>query len=79
MLKQLLFDANKLEELAHMEGFEDSTEMILQFGYGDYIPAICMNEDCEATYNYEPDQDKGWCDECETNSVKSCLVLAGLC
>ena len=42
------------------------------------VPAICMNVNCNATYEYEPDQDRGYCEECKTNSVKSILILAGM-
>ena len=41
-------------------------------------PAICMNEDCNATYDYEPDQERGWCEKCNTNSVKSILIIYGV-
>ena len=41
-------------------------------------PAICMNEDCDYVCEMEPDQDRGWCDECSTNTIKSALVLAGI-
>lgn len=53
-------------------------EMLEKATYDSVVPSICMNKNCNATYLYEPDGDKGWCEECETNSVKSCLVLAGL-
>jgi hypothetical protein len=41
-------------------------------------PAICMNEDCDYVCGMEPDQDRGWCDECSTNSMTVALVLAGV-
>jgi len=40
------------------------------------VPAICTN--CDATSYMEPDQEKGFCENCGNNSVVSCLVLAGL-
>jgi hypothetical protein len=42
------------------------------------VPSICMNPDCNATYEYEIDQDRGWCEECRSNSVKSIMILAGI-
>ena len=42
------------------------------------VPGICMNFSCSNVYEYEPDQDKGWCDCCASNTVKSGLILAGL-
>jgi hypothetical protein len=37
-----------------------------------------MNEGCDYTTDMEPDQDRGWCDECGTNSMTSAMVLAGV-
>jgi hypothetical protein len=37
-----------------------------------------MNPSCSNVYEYEPDQDKGWCDCCASNTVKSGLILAGM-
>lgn len=48
------------------------------FGDDAGVPAICMNENCNATYEYEPDQTRGWCEECQANSVKSALILMGV-
>lgn len=67
----------KLERLAEIEGMSVA-EMLREATFGDIAPAICVNNDCDYTTSMEPDQDKGWCEECKTNSVKSCLILAGL-
>jgi hypothetical protein len=42
------------------------------------FPAICVG--CEAVYEtgFEPDQDAGWCEDCQGNLVKSILILEGL-
>jgi hypothetical protein len=37
-----------------------------------------MNPDCGYTSEVEPDQQEGWCEECEVRSVRSGIVLAGL-
>ena len=39
-------------------------------------PSICTN--CGYITNMEPDQDRGWCESCEKNTVVSCLILAGI-
>jgi hypothetical protein len=36
-----------------------------------------MNDGCDYTADMEPDQDRGWCEACDTNTVASALVLAG--
>ena len=65
---------SKLETLSEIEGL--SVEEMMGIGLTDGgCPSICMNEGCDATYDYEPDSTTGWCDECETNTVKSAIEL----
>jgi hypothetical protein len=67
----------KLAKLLEAEGF-DTFEDLAQAVVGDSVsPAICVNEDCNFTCEMEPDQHRGWCEECRTNSMQSALVLAG--
>lgn len=73
----MTLEQDKLELLADVEGYESVQEM-LEEATDSVVPAICMNEDCDYTEGMEPDQDEGWCADCETNTVKSCLVLAGI-
>lgn len=68
----------KLRRLRDLEGYDNTMEFLEAVGYDGIVPAICMNDGCDATYEYEPDQDRGWCDECVTNTVKSALILAGV-
>jgi len=37
-----------------------------------------MTEGCSYTCEMEPDQDRGWCEECRSNTMKSALILAGV-
>lgn len=67
----------KLNLLADIEGM-DVMEMLEQASFDGIAPGICMNPDCEYTTNVEPDQDQGWCELCESNTVESCLMLAGV-
>lgn len=69
---------SKLNELADQYGFEDEMQMLEETAMSSCVPAICMNPDCDYTTDMEPDQDQGWCELCGTNTVKSCLVLAGI-
>ena len=65
---------SKLETLSEIEGM--SVEEMMETGLTDgRCPSICMNEGCDATYDYEPDSTNGWCDACETNTVKSAIEL----
>jgi len=68
----------KLAELLEIEGCDEITELAEAVFSNSVSPAICMNEGCSFTCEMEPDQDRGWCEECCTNSVASALVLAGL-
>jgi len=68
----------KLEELAVIEGFDDSMEMLESAMADSVCPGICINEGCDYTCEVEPDSDSGWCEECEANTVSSCLMLAGV-
>jgi hypothetical protein len=68
----------KLAQLIEIEGY-DSVEALLEAVLSDSVsPAICMNEGCDYTCEMEPDQDRGWCDECRTNTMKAAPMLAGL-
>jgi len=68
----------KLTKLLEIEGFatfEELAEMVL---FDSVSPAICSNPDCSYTCEMEPDQGRGYCEECHTNTIVSALVLAGL-
>lgn len=70
---------SKLGQLLEMEGL--SLDEIMEeslFGASIGVPAICMNECCDFTAEYEPDSEDGWCDECGDNTVKSALILGGM-
>ena len=68
----------KLAKLIEIEGY-DSAEELLAAVFSDAVfPAICMNEDCNFSCEMEPDQDRGHCEECHTNTMTAAPVLAGL-
>ena len=68
----------KLDQLVESEGF-DSLDELLEAAIGDSVsPAICLNDGCDYTTEMEPDQDRGFCEACGTNTVASALVLAGI-
>lgn len=68
----------KLQLLAELEGFDNITEMLKAAVFDSVAPSICMNANCDYTAEMEPDQREGYCELCETNSVKSCFILAGV-
>lgn len=69
---------NKLAYIVTAEGF-DTLDHLLEAIITDSVsPAICMHADCNYMQEMEPDQDRGWCPECSTNSMKAATVLAGV-
>jgi hypothetical protein len=71
------FRKDKLRQLAKAWGLTVE-ELLAGWAHDSVVPGICMNEDCEYTTEYEPDQREGWCDACGTPTVTSGLVLAGV-
>jgi predicted RNA-binding Zn ribbon-like protein len=70
-------EASKLDQLASTWGMSVA-ELIETYALDDVAPGICMNPGCTYSTEYEPDQRKGWCEECGTPTVRSALVLAGI-
>lgn len=71
----------KLTKLAEIEGFPTIRSMIEATALDSVSPAICCNPDnpdCNYTEEMEPDQDAGYCPECDAGTLKSVLILAGL-
>ena len=66
-----------LAKLAEIEGM-DVQEMLEHATFDSVAPGICTNKGCEYTTEVEPDQREGYCEKCGTNTVKSCLILAGI-
>jgi len=64
----------KLAKLIEIEGY-DSIEALMEAVFSDSVsPAICMNEGCDYTCEMEPDQRRGWCDECRTDHVNHAIL-----
>ena len=60
----------KLKKLVELEGFDDDTDLIAAAVADSVCPAICLNDGCDYTTEMEPDQDRGWCEVCRTNSLE---------
>jgi hypothetical protein len=68
---------SKLDQLAEIEGV-GIVELIEEGTTDSVCRGICTNKGCEFTTKVEPDQRKGFCEECGTQTVASALVLAGM-
>lgn len=71
-------DNDKLVQLAELEGYNDSMDMLEDFAFDSIVPGICVEDGCDYIADVEPDQGNGWCELCGENSVVSCLILAGI-
>jgi hypothetical protein len=69
---------NKIQDLCDVYGFDDAHDLMEAYQDDSIIPGICMNEGCDATYEYEPDSSDGYCDVCGANTVQSIMVLTGV-
>ncbi len=68
----------KLMTLCDIEGYDSLDDLLEDCATDAVCPAICMNMDCNYTTEMEPDQTKGYCDECKANTMVSALILAGV-
>jgi hypothetical protein len=69
---------SKLETLRRIEGYASVMDMLETATYDSVCPGICSNKGCNYTTSVEPDQDAGHCENCNTKTVKSALILAGI-
>jgi len=67
-----------MSELAESEGFDDPMDLLEANITDSVCPGICTNPGCSYTNMVEPDSCTGWCENCETNTVASAMVLAGV-
>lgn len=79
MSRDLLLESEKLKRLLELE-FPNTelSEVIGSCAFDSVVEGICMNPGCDATYQCEPDARSNWCEICDSQSVKSVLVLAGI-
>ncbi len=68
---------DKLQKLCEIEGLSYE-ELIDKATYDAVVKGICMNPGCSYTTDVEPDQTEGYCEVCGSQTVTSCLVLAGI-
>jgi len=69
---------SKLYQLTCDEGYEDILDLLKVAISDSVVPGICIKPSCDYSREIEPDSNSGWCEECEANTVWSCLVLADI-
>lgn len=65
-----------LADLMKAEGYNTLEELARDAIMDIRAPGICTA--CGYTTEMEPDQTAGYCEVCETNTVKAGLILAGM-
>ena len=68
----------KLQTLAEYEGYSDGYALLEERALDEVVPGICTNAGCDYTTDVEPDSRAGWCEECNTGTVASACILAGI-
>lgn len=71
-------DNELLQQLAEIEGFNDTLDLLEAYQLDSVVPGICTNLDCGYSVSVEPDCIDGWCEICEEETVKSAPILAGI-
>ena len=64
------------EILAYQLGYSDVMDMLENSVYDSIADGICTS--CLHEQQCEPDARANWCDECQSNTVRSCLDIAGI-
>jgi hypothetical protein len=57
-------------------GFDDDLAMIEEYFHDSLCPGVC--KECGFSTEVEPDQERGWCDDCGKTSVVSIMVIADI-
>lgn len=68
----------KIKTLWQGEGFGSEDAMLASYSFDSVVMGICINRDCDYTTEVEPDCREGYCEECESQTVQSPLVIRGI-
>jgi hypothetical protein len=77
-LEVAMAGGRKLTNLMEQFGYDDLDDLLAAAVFDHECYGICRNDGCDYSIEVEPDQEEGWCEECQQYSVASCLVLAGM-
>ena len=66
------------EALLDDVGMDDANEIMEAYAFESVVPGVCKDKECLAVVDVEPDADKGWCPECQNQTIVSCLRLWGV-
>jgi hypothetical protein len=75
---KLSSEFKKIIKLTEDWGYDDPWLLAKDHINDGLMPSICMNDGCNYSTEMEPDQDRGLCECCNTNSVTSAAILLGV-
>lgn len=70
----MVTNETKIKTIEELEG-RDRMQIAQSAIMDSVCVGICMNENCDYTTDYEPDCTEGWCEPCDTGTVKSLMIL----
>jgi hypothetical protein len=70
-------EVSKLDQLARESGMS-VMEFIDAYALESMSPGICMNSDCDYATEVGLGERAGYCPSCQTATIRSGIVLAGL-
>ena len=70
--------SRKLRYVAEHFICHDPLTLLMYFMHKDIVPGVCTNPDCNLIANVEQKEEAAHCPNCETNTVQSVYVLAGV-
>jgi hypothetical protein len=68
-------DIGKLLMICERWGYRDVPELIDRYLFEDSCPALCLN--CGHVEEKSSDTLAGWCGICDSDTMRSAMVLAG--
>ena len=74
----LSIKGSKLMQVCEAEGFASIDDLLAVLVADSVCPAICMKEGCDYIAPMESDQEEGYCEKCNNNTMVSVLVLVGI-
>ncbi len=72
----MMTDEVALKQLVEDFGFENAEEMGFAALSDGTSPGIC--KECGYSTDVEPDNNAGWCEECQAQTVVSGMILMGV-
>ncbi len=62
---------DKIQLLMDNDGYDDESEYMTSLICESVNSGICSNDNCDYITTVEPDCSDGYCEECNTNTVRS--------